>query len=373
MPSFPVAWYVRFPNGKVVIAKSTQAVRYHIERGRIPANSRIRRSQEEKWQPLDGVAEFADLLAPPAPPEPVSTDDRDPTAAERTTLGRSTVEYRAFGVAALVNELFSAIDLSLHRQKLRLAGLASLVWAVGLLALNLVFQLAQGVWLLGLGAALGGIMLFVAGLISTILAKMTLAEMLQRRRAQWPEVRPHLLRTACYFLISEVVFLCVTGLPLFWLTRFDVVWQYFFHESPQSHTLKSVVEGVRLILWIIFPLLQGLFLLMGPVLVVEECSPGPAFGMWWNLLSADLSRILLYETLALALGAVLSLPLIGPVLYAGWIQGLPTDRFLVEVWRATLHVMGGLAVTPFVAYLVTANVFIYLNMRYEFYLPNSKQ
>ena len=372
MPSSPVSWYVRFPNGKVVIAKSTQAVRYHIERGRIPANSRIRRSAEEKWQPIDSVAEFADLLAPPSGPEPSSTDDREPTPNERATLGRSNVEYRVFGVASLVNELFSAVDLSLHHQKLRLAALAALVWAVGLVALNLVVELAHGVWLFGLCAAIAAVMLFVAGLMTTILAKMTLTEMLRRRHAEWHEIRPRLLRTACYFLVSEVLFLSVTLLPLQWLIHFDEVWRYFFHETAPSPVLKSVVESLRLILFILFPLLQGLFLLMGPVLVVEECTPGPAFGMWWNLLSADLSRIFLYETLALALGAILSLPLIFPVLYAGWIQGRPADRFLVEVWQATLHVMGGVAVTPFVAYLVVANVFIYLNMRYEFYLPNNR-
>ena len=38
---------------------------------------------------------------------------------------------------------------------------------------------------------------------------------------------------------------------------------------------------------------------------------------------------------------------------------------LVE--RIALFVLGGVALTPMIAYLTTANVFIYLNIRYEFF------
>src|SRR5271167_887977 len=96
-----VTWYVRFPDGRVVLAKSTQAVRYHIERGRIPANSRVRRSPEETWQNIDAAPEFADLLEQPAP--------ADGAIDGRAAMSKSNVEFRVFGVAVLVNELFSAV------------------------------------------------------------------------------------------------------------------------------------------------------------------------------------------------------------------------------------------------------------------------
>src|SRR5437867_4331698 len=136
MPPPTGSWYVRFPDGRVVLARSTEAVRYHIERGRIPANSRVRRSAEEKWQSLDGTPDFADLLAPPAPVDGPA-EPRD-SGNGRSALGKSNVEYRVFGVGALVNELFNAVDLSLHQHKLWITVSAALVWAVGLLGLSLV-------------------------------------------------------------------------------------------------------------------------------------------------------------------------------------------------------------------------------------------
>src|SRR5271156_6314381 len=120
------SWYVRFPDGRVVLARSTEAVRYHIERGRIPANSRVRRSTDEKWQSLEGTADFADLLAPPAPPEAIQPQEERNNG--KAALGRSNVEFRVFGVGALVNELFNAVDLSLHRRKLWITVSAILVW-----------------------------------------------------------------------------------------------------------------------------------------------------------------------------------------------------------------------------------------------------
>ena len=60
-----------------------------------------------------------------SPPRQTSSSDG------RAGMGKSNVEFHVFGVAVLVNELFSAIDLSLHRNKLWITGGAALIWAVG--------------------------------------------------------------------------------------------------------------------------------------------------------------------------------------------------------------------------------------------------
>jgi hypothetical protein len=348
----------------VVLARSTQAVRYHIERGRIPANSRVRRSTEEKWQSLEGTPDFADLLAPPAPPDAsnMGADGNGRTP----TLGKSNVDYRVFGVGALVNELFNAIDLSLHRHKLWTTVLAAMVWAVGLIGLRLVFDFTEGPWKFGLAALIGVMLLFVGGLAASAVAQMTLVEMLHRRRAHWGEIRPRLFTNAWNILLSQGLFLMAIWLPMQGLGHF----REFFRDSPPE-ALMGTVLTLHLVLEIFFVPLAGLGLLLAPIIVVEECSFRKALGMWWELLRGDLSRTFLYETLAVALGMVLSSPLFIPVIYAGWSdQALLANPHLAAVSQATLHVLGGLAVTPFAAYLVVANVFIYLNMRYEFYSPN---
>ena len=48
-------WYVRLPDGRVIRAKSTKSLRYHIRSGRIPVHARVRRSPAEEWTALEWV------------------------------------------------------------------------------------------------------------------------------------------------------------------------------------------------------------------------------------------------------------------------------------------------------------------------------
>ena len=338
-------------------------MRYHIERGRIPANSRVRKSAEDRWQSLEGTPDFADLLAPPTVAEASSPDGRD---NGRTTLGKSSVEYRVFGVGALVNELFNAANLSLHRRKLWTMVSAALVWAVGLMGLRLVLELTTGLLCYALLAVIAGILLLTAGLASSIVSQMTLMEMLHRRRAHWPEIKTRLLDNTWNILLSEALFISAIWVPIQGLHH---VKDLFRHAEPPEAVL-GIVLTLTLTLEAFFIPIAGLGMLLVPIIVVEECSFLKAVSVWWGLLRADLSRIFLYETLAVALGMVLTLPLIVPVLYAWWTQGSLANSHLEAVSQATLHILGGLAVTPFAAYLVVANVFIYLNLRYEFFSPS---
>ena len=47
------AWYVRLPDGRVVRASSTGALRKHIGSGRIAPDSHVRRSPEQEWLSLE--------------------------------------------------------------------------------------------------------------------------------------------------------------------------------------------------------------------------------------------------------------------------------------------------------------------------------
>ena len=45
-------WYIRLPDGRVLHARSTDAMRRYLKSGRIPWESRVRRSPDDTWQPL---------------------------------------------------------------------------------------------------------------------------------------------------------------------------------------------------------------------------------------------------------------------------------------------------------------------------------
>jgi hypothetical protein len=364
MASVYDSWFIRLPDGRVVLAKSTRAVRHHIESGRIPPTSHVRRSPHEDWQKLEGIPDFAALLLAPS--------SRDLPGGDKVpAMARSGAEFRALGVRGLVNELFNAVDSSLHRFKLWIACGTSLVWAVGYLALALLPPTTDLLWLMMFQAAIGLSLLFVAGLASGILGQMTVVEISRFRPAQWHEVRPGVVGKAVKITLAQALILGMVLLPLWGLHHSMDVWAWFFgsHLPP---ILQGTFLGLRLLLEIIFWPLAGMSLLLGPLILVEECSPWRGLAEWFDLLRTDLSRIFLYETLAFALGTVLTFPLIFPILYAGWKFSLVTDYFLSAVGLATLHVLGGLALTPLVAFLLVANVFIYLNLRYEFLFPRGK-
>src|SRR5262249_55065784 len=128
--------------------------------------------------------------------------------------------------------------------------------------------------------------------------------------------------------------------------------------------LAAAVNVVVLILEVAAGPLIGLALLLAPVIVIEECSTGRALREWWRFVRQHFRRAFLYETLAATLAAVTTLPLLFPVAVAALRQvGQPEP--LGTVTRAALCVLGGVALTPFIAFLAVANVFIYLNLRYQ--------
>ncbi len=105
----------------------------------------------------------------------------------------------------------------------------------------------------------------------------------------------------------------------------------------------------------------GLTWLLAPIIVVEDCDVFTALGSWCRLLAQHAGRILLAEALAVMVGLLVTLPFAGPVWLA--LQGREFQPNLGA--EAIQYVAWGLALTPFLAFLAVANVFIYLDVRYE--------
>src|SRR5262249_2934559 len=95
----------------------------------------------------------------------------------------------------------------------------------------------------------------------------------------------------------------------------------------------------------------------------EECSPLAALRQWCQLVRYHLGRLFLYEGLALALGLAATLPFAIPALLTLYRGPLAPPSVAADAARALLF---GLAATPLIAYLAVANVFIYVNLRYEY-------
>src|SRR6516164_1777813 len=163
MSSNADAWYVRFPDGRVLRATSTAVVRQQLGSGRIPSGSTVRRSPEEEWTLVEWIAEFADVVAeqqrkpvevgaavrpggkPPSAPvidlTAKGSGVRPPSSANLSSEGSGVaarldpLRLQTVGVRGLVDELIGALDSTLVRKKIAVALLAAL-------ALGLLFALA---------------------------------------------------------------------------------------------------------------------------------------------------------------------------------------------------------------------------------------
>jgi hypothetical protein len=357
------AWYVRFPDGRVVSASSTAAVRHHLETGRIPPDSRVRRSPEEEWVALDWAAEFADLVPkrpgrpsgsrPASPRESVLSPGDTPAGG----LRHSPMRLKTVGVRGLAEELLAAMDSALVRGKLGIAAATGLVGAAVVFAAGEMAKVALRPWLPWVVAGL--VVVLIGALCSALLTQMTFVEVSRLRPARGSETTAnlgrHLGRLGTVQLLvggtAVAAILCLHWLPA-WLPE---------AEAPEA--LAGVLTAVALVLQVLLWPVVGFALLLAPLVVIEEGSVVQTLAQWWALLRRYPTRVFLYEALAAALAGVAALPFLLPVLLA---YGRPplTDTAMV-IAEATLALLTGLALTPLIAYLIVANVFIFLNLRYE--------
>jgi hypothetical protein len=368
-------WFVRFPDGQILRAQSTESVRHHLETGRIPRTSWVRRTPEEEWVTLEWVAEFSDLAGEEQPrrrDQPVRPErPRDvapPPAASPGAGGRREDRMRLVPAVehGLLEALFKALDSCLTRGKLGLACLATLAGAVlvslvQILTTEMDFPSPAQPWL---GAGL--IFLVVWSLATALITQITYVELSQARRARRAEATrallPNLLRLV-------VAILATVGVLVFLLWAADQLPDWLFPDDEED---RMAVAGAMAIVETLLAVLLGVVLtfvpLLAPIIVVEECSAPRALVQWWRFLREHCRRLFVYEGLTLALAAAASLPLLLPVHWAA--PQLLTDPGgpggdWEEVMVVTSNVLYGLALTPLFAYVVVANVFLYLHLRYE--------
>jgi hypothetical protein len=339
-------WYVRLPSGRTVRVRSTDVVRRLVRAGRIPVESRARRTGENRWRPLRRIAEFAAVLPVPRP---------RPTA-------RVAAPSPPPGVRAVTDELLKAADNTLSRPKMTIAALTGVALAVGVLAIEWA---AEAESILGaLGAAV--FILAAVALAVALVTRMTLRELDRRRAGGAANAHTGLLGEflrilAALVLVTAVVIGLLLGVraALAALTAADLG-DYNGLRDALTVLVAVVRVLVEVFCWAVLALAG---LLLGPLMVTEESPIRAGLRDWLEMLRRHLGRVYLYEALALVVAGALALPallLVGIAAYA-------IGDAMGPVERGTLLILGGAASAPWIAYLIVANVFVYINLRYECY------
>jgi len=357
-------WYVRFPDGRIMRANSTAAVRHHVEAGRIPSDSRVRRSPDEEWTALDWTTEFSDL-APKRPVRGAPARGSAPREAgpEAASLRTNNLQLQTVGVRGLAEELLAAMDSTLVRGKLVIAALAGLLGGGACVAADLVESQLEGPWLAWAGAGL--LCWLILAFCGALLTQMTFVEVSRLRPARWAETTAGLGRHVFRLAIAQLLVggTTVTALLLLrqapsWVMGASAIEAWAGAEWPAA-ALTAAALVLQVFLW---PVL-GFTLLLAPVILIEECSTFQGLRIWWGLLRGHLSRVFLYEALACALASIAALPFIVPIVLT--LGSAPQAGLVGSIAEATLILLTGLALTPLLAYLFVANVFVFLNLRYE--------
>jgi hypothetical protein len=371
-------WFIRFPDGRVVRAVNTTIVRQHLGAGRIPRASAVRRSPEDEWTALEWTREFSDLLAvlPPSPvggPAPAAAEtppsgtETPPPAAESEELTSVSsrldpTSFRTVGVRGMTHELLAALDAALVRNKLAAAALAGVACGVVLALAQLPLLASEaGVywprWVLA-GALLFGVLTVLSGLLTNL----TYIEVSRLRRARWREGRAGLGRLTLRLALAWLLTAGAAGGLIVLLRCLPGVLLDQAPPGPAADGAAAAAAAVGLVLEVVLWPVFGFALLLPPILVVERCPVGRALGHWLRLLRQDLGRVIVYQALALGLGAAAALLLALPL---AAVCALPVDPRVAAAAGFTRWVLAGLAAAPLLAYLAAANMFIYLNLRYE--------
>jgi hypothetical protein len=366
-------WYVRFPDGRVVRAPNTSVVRQHLGAGQIPFNSRVRRSEEEEWTSLDWTEEFADLI--PAAGNPRNANGgpkRDPvifsTGGPLNLAARlDPTRLHVIGMRGLVDELLAALDNTLSRPKLTVAGLIGILGGTIVAVAGSMRTFPEPwPWVIGGGAAL---LLLLIGVVGSVwLTQMTYIELCRLRPVRWAEARTGQRKFSFRLLIASLLTAGVAGLGIFLLRWAALQTTMIPRVEPEQLTeLSAIGLALANVLTLVGEMLLwpvvGFSLLLGPVVVIEECSLVAALRQWWRLVRRHLGRLFLYEAAAALIGLA-PLSFVVPLALAAW-DRLDSWKGFDTAFGFSLSVLTGLALTPWIAYLVVVQVFIYINLRYE--------
>jgi hypothetical protein len=337
-------------------------VRRNIEQRHIPIGSMVRRSEDEPWTPLERSPQFGEILEELEPLRPREGRRRDTVRVATVSSRLDPQVLRTVGVRGMLTELLAALDTALTRLKLKASAIilvcAAAVFVVARLLTSYIDGITMPVWIAA--AALLWLVLVVA---RALLAKLTCVELIMLRPARWSDGVRRLPGTAFRLAMTDLAVavypLLLIGLvfaanELLTVTRspWDIV-------CILLAVILAVVAGV--VAMTIPPVLAFAFLL-GPILVVEECSWFRAVRIWLALLRRKFGRVLLDELLAITLTVGLAVPF---VLLSLTLDLIRLDEKLAPARDCAREALLGLVLTPALAFFVIANVFIYLNLRLE--------
>lgn len=373
-------WYVRFPDGRVLRAASTAILRQEVSARRIPLASTVRRSPSDEWVSLEWTQEFADVVEELAahPPSKVSrpvapsvhgtgnSRSTNSTADHSATVGSrlDPARLHLIGVRGYVDELLAALDSALVAKKLLLGLIAALL-------LGTLFVLERAAWVErdsrwpATAWSLLAVCLVSFDGLAGLLTRLTYIELSRLRPARWRHGLEGLGQVTIWVVVSKLIVWGAVG-GLIVLLRWLPYWLGPGPEQLPSAS-QQILAGTVLVLGMVVEVLLYAVLffwwLLPPLLVVEGCTIWSGLRQWLLLLRRHLGRVILYQTMAVGLGVLVTAPfllLIAPF----FLPSFYPPEGLQDVSGRTRLVLLGLACAPLLTYWITSNVFIYLNLRY---------
>lgn len=374
-------WYVRLPDGRVLRAASTAVLRQELSARHIPLNSTVRRAPSDEWVSLEWTQEFADVVEdlaahPPSESRRLPGASRvhavnGPHSANAAADFAATVGSRLdperlhfVGVRSYLEELLSALDSTLVAKKMLLGLIVGVLLGTVFLIEPAAWFEHDGRWLTPSRLLL--VFCFVAiDVVIGLLTRLSYIELTRLRPARWREGLNGLGQLTASVVVTKMFVWGIAGGSLV-LLRWLPFWlgptpQELEGEGPQILGASAVVVGMvgEVLLYPAF----FFWWLLPPLLVVEGCTIGDGLRQWLGLLRRHLGRVLLYQTMAVAVGLLVTAPfllLIAPLFSSAF----HPPEGLEEVTHRTRLCLLGLACAPLLVYWTTSNLFIYLNLRY---------
>ena len=216
----------------------------------------------------------------------------------------------------------------------------------------------------------------VLSVLNALLSRLTHIEVSTLRPARLREALGGLPRYAIPVMIANALVVGGALGFLFLMNRVPAWVEIGLADAGMNPTVREVLFTPILVLVRLLSVLAwlvvGLCWLLAPAIVVEESSWIAGIREWRQLVREHFGRLLVYEGLAVMLGLAVTLPLTlavslalngHPALWPYW----PVRAGVGENW-VTGGVTAGLealTAAPLLAVMAVANVFIYLNLRYE--------
>ncbi len=268
------------------------------------------------------------------------------------------------GVRSHIDELLAALDSALVPKKLLLGLIVALL-------LGMLFLLERAAWFerdshwLATAWSMLAVCSVICDGLTGLLTRLTYVELARLRPARWRHGLDGLWRVTIWIIVSKLIVWGYAG-GMIVLLRWLPYWLGPSSDGPLSEG-QQILGGTILFLCILGEVLLypvfAFWWLLPPLLVVENCTVWSGLQQWIDLLRQHLGRVLLYQSMAVGLGVLLTAPfllLVAPLFFPSFyppegLEGVLSNTRLLLLW---------LACTPLLTYWLTSNVFIYLNLRY---------